>query len=276
MIIYLREKGLAQILIGAVTVAFVAGSVFLYGNSQNGGSSTPEEVALAIGEMEITQSELDQAISLSQQSQVQQDQKEVEKNIIEQYVLRELVKQAMPVTQAEIERYIASNPTQLTVYRQYQKIGRSNEYEKDIQVERSYKGIESLLHNLPLVTDLEVEETYRRQNTKAKLKFIRFRHYEYNSIAEVTDEEAKSYFEANQDKYKQADQINLKYVQIMPGDLVEDEQIRDYYDKNEKQYAEVAEVTARHILKKVEQNTSAEKKREIRQQAENLLQKVRS
>merc|ERR1711900_87780 len=96
----------------------------------------------------------------------------------------------------------------------------------------SYKGIESLLHNLPLVTDLEIEETYRRQNTKAKLKFIRFRHYEYNSIAEVTDEETKYYFEANQDKYKQADQINLKYVQITPDDFVEDEQIRDYYDSS--------------------------------------------
>ena len=276
MIIYLREKGLAQILIGIVTVAFVVGSVFLYGSSKSGGGSTPEEIALTIGEMEVTQSELDQAISFNQQSQVQQDQKEVEKNIIEQYVLRELVKQEMPVTQAEIERYIASNPTQLNAYRQYQKVGQSNEYEKDIQVERSYKGIENLLHNLPLVTDLEIEETYRRQNTKAKLKFIRFRHYEYNSIAEVTDEETKSYFEANQDKYKQADQINLKYVQIAPADFVSDEQIQDYYDRNEKQYGEVAEVTARHILKKVEQSASAEKKREIRQQAENLLQKVKS
>ena len=45
MIIYLREKGLAQILIGIVTVAFVVGSVFLYGSSKSGGGSTPEEIA---------------------------------------------------------------------------------------------------------------------------------------------------------------------------------------------------------------------------------------
>ena len=44
MIIYLREKGLAQILIGAVTVAFVIGSIFLYGSSDLASNSSPDEV----------------------------------------------------------------------------------------------------------------------------------------------------------------------------------------------------------------------------------------
>ena len=212
MIIYLREKGLAQILIGAVTIAFVIGSIFLYGSSDLASNTSPDEVALTIGEMKILQTELDRA--MSNQSASKQDQKETEKRVIEQYVLRELVKHAMPVEQGEIEQYIASNPDQLSAYRLYQKSGVSDEFEKDIQVQLSYKGMEQLLHHLPIVTDLEIEEAFRRENTKAKLKFVRFRHYEYNSLAKVTDEEVKSHFESNQEKYKQADQINLKYVQI--------------------------------------------------------------
>ena len=50
MIIYLREKGLAQILIGAVTVAFVIGSIFLYGSSDLASNTSADEVALTVGE----------------------------------------------------------------------------------------------------------------------------------------------------------------------------------------------------------------------------------
>ena len=273
MIIYLREKGLAQILIGAVTIAFVIGSIFLYGSSDLASNTSPNEVALTIGEMKVLQTELDRA--MSNQSASKQDQKETEKRVIEQYVLRELVKQAMPVEQGEIEQYIASNPDQLSAYRLYQKSGVSDEFEKDIQVQLSYKGIEQLLHHLPIVTDLEIEEAFRRENTKAKLKFVRFRHYEYNSLAKVTDEEVKSHFESNQEKYKQADQINLKYVQIKPEDFVTEEQIKAHYNKTEKQYTEVTEVTARHILKKVDDSASVDEKNQVRLQATELLEMIK-
>ena len=274
MIIYLREKGLAQILIGAVTVAFVIGSIFLYGSSDLASNTSPDEVALTVGETKILQSELDRA--MSNQAAGKQDQEETKKRIIEQYVLRELVKKAMPVQQSEIEQYIASKPDQLSAYRLYQKSGLSNEFEKDIQVQLSYQGIEQLLHHLPIVTDLEIEETYHRENTKAKLKFIRFRHYEYNSLAKVTDEEAKSHFELNKEKYKKSDQINLKYVQIKPEDFVADEQIKAYYEKTKDQYSEVTEVTARHILKKVAEGSSLDEKGKIRQQAAELLEMIKT
>ena len=274
MIIYLREKGLAQILIGAVTVAFVIGSIFLYGSSDLASNTSPDEVALTVGETKILQSELDRA--MSNQAAGKQDQEETKKRVIEQYVLRELVKKAMPVQQSEIEQYIASKPDQLSAYRLYQKSGVSNEFEKDIQVQLSYQGIEQLLHHLPIVTDLEIEETYYRENTKAKLKFIRFRHYEYNSLAKVTDEEAKSHFELNKEKYKKSDQINLKYVQIKPEDFVADEQIKAYYEKTKDQYSEVTEVTARHILKKVAEGSSLDEKGKIRQQAAELLEMIKT
>ena len=274
MIIYLREKGLAQILIGAVTVAFVIGSIFLYGSSDLASNTSPDEVALTVGETKILQSELDRA--MSNQASGKQDQEETKKRVIEQYVLRELVKKAMPVQQSEIEQYIASKPDQLSAYRLYQKSGVSNEFEKDIQVQLSYQGIEQLLHHLPIVTDSEIQETYQRENTKAKLKFIRFRHYEYNSLAKVTDEEAKSHFEFNKEKYKKSDQINLKYVQIKPEDFVADEQIKAYYEKTKDQYSEVTEVTARHILKKVAEGASLDEKGKIRQQAAELLEMVKT
>ena len=274
MIIYLREKGLAQILIGAVTVAFVIGSIFLYGSSDLASNTSPDEVALTVGETKILQSELDRA--MSNQAAGKQDQEETKKRVIEQYVLRELVKKAMPVQQSEIEQYIASKPDQLSAYRLYQKSGVSNEFEKDIQVQLSYQGIEQLLHHLPIVTDLEIEETYHRENTKAKLKFIRFRHYEYSSLAKVTDEEAKSHFELNKEKYKKSDQINLKYVQIKPEDFVADEQIKAYYEKTKDQYSEVTEVTARHILKKVAEGSSLDEKGKIRQQAAELLEMIKT
>ena len=274
MIIYLREKGLAQILIGAVTVAFVIGSIFLYGSSDLASNTSPDEVALTVGETKILQSELDRA--MSNQAAGKQDQEETKKRVIEQYVLRELVKKAMPVQQSEIEQYIASKPDQLSAYRLYQKSGMSNEFEKDIQVQLSYQGIEQLLHHLPIVTDLEIEETYYRENTKAKLKFIRFRHYEYSSLAKVTDEEAKSHFELNKEKYKKSDQINLKYVQIKPEDFVTDEQIKAHYEKTKDQYSEVTEVTARHILKKVAEGASLDEKGKIRQQAAELLEMVKT
>ena len=274
MIIYLREKGLAQILIGAVTVAFVIGSIFLYGSSDLASNTSPDEVALTVGETKILQSELDRA--MSNQAAGKQDQEETKKRVIEQYVLRELVKKAMPVQQSEIEQYIASKPDQLSAYRLYQKSGMSNEFEKDIQVQLSYQGIEQLLHHLPIVTDLEIEETYHRENTKAKLKFIRFRHYEYSSLAKVTDEEAKSHFELNKEKYKKSDQINLKYVQIKPEDFVADEQIKAYYEKTKDQYSEVTEVTARHILKKVAEGSSLDEKGKIRQQAAELLEMIKT
>ena len=289
MIVFLRQKGIAQIMIGVVTILFLGGTVLLiegnfnvldalFGRTGNLG----EETVLKIGETEITRRSFEDFVSNATRYQEQQnqsssqlDRETIENQVIDQLVMREVLRQNIKLDDAVVERHIQNDSSWLSTYNLYAGQGVGALYRDEIRIQLSNSKLREKIQGLELVTNLEVENEYRRQNRKAKLKFIQFRNSDYNNATEVADEEAKTYFNQNAEKYRQRDQINLKFLKISPQDFVSDDDVRTYYDDNIDRYSEITSVKASHILKKFPDDADDNKKSEIKREAEELLKTVK-
>ena len=289
MILFLRQKGIAQFFLVAVTVLFLGGSVLLLDSSFNvldglfgRTGNLGEETVLTIGETKITRRAFEDYVSnvtryyeQQNQSGTLPDRETIENQVKDQLVRMEVLRQNAKLDDSEVDRHIQSDSNWLSTYNLYANSGNATIYRDQIRGQLSESMLRDKIQALELVTDLEIENEYRRQNHKAKLKFIQFRNSDYNNTVEVADEEAKAHFEQNKEKYAKKDQINLKFVKISPQDFVSDDDVRTYYDDNRNRYSEITSVKASHILKKIPEGANEKKKLEIKTEAAELLATVR-
>ena len=289
MILFLRQKGIAQFFLVAVTVLFLGGSVLLLDSSFNvldglfgRTGNLGEETVLTIGETKITRRAFEDYVSnvtryyeQQNQSGTLPDRETIENQVKDQLVRMEVLRQNATLDDSEVDRHIQSDSNWLSTYNLYANSGNATIYRDQIRGQLSESMLRDKIQALELVTDLEIENEYRRQNHKAKLKFIQFRNSDYNNTVEVADEEAKAHFEQNKEKYAKKDQINLKFVKISPQDFVSDDDVRTYYDDNRNRYSEVTSVKASHILKKIPEGANEKKKLEIKTEAIELLATIR-
>ena len=289
MILFLSQKGIAQFFLVAVTVLFLGGSVLLLDSSFNvldglfgRTGNLGEETVLTIGETKITRRAFEDYVSnvtryyeQQKQSGTLPDRETIENQVKDQLVRMEVLRQNATLDDSEVDRHIQGDSNWLSTYNLYANSGNATIYRDQIRGQLSESMLRDKIQALELVTDLEIENEYRRQNHKAKLKFIQFRNSDYNNTVEVADEEAKAHFEQNKEKYAKKDQINLKFVKISPQDFVSDDDVRTYYDDNRNRYSEVTSVKASHILKKIPEGANEKKKLEIKTEAVELLATIR-
>ncbi|MXV78078.1 hypothetical protein F4001_06950, partial [Candidatus Poribacteria bacterium] len=126
-------------------------------------------------------------------------------------------------------------------------------------------------------TYTEVEQDFRLESEKAKVKFIEFPHSDYTDLVKVDDNEAKTYYQENKERYKTEEQVNVKFIQINPADFVSQEDIVKYYTDNQNEFLdpEIPIVKARHILKKFPDDATDEQKAETKAAAEEMLKTVK-
>jgi peptidyl-prolyl cis-trans isomerase D len=283
MIIFLREKFIAQIFMWIIAVVFIIGTILLYGgpgDQQKAG--TEEEVVLKIGALEVTRGRFEDSIARrirSQQNQrfrAEPDRKQAEKYIINRLIV-EAIEGSANISDAEIEYYIRSNDNLLQRYNQSGYEG-ANYFKEQVRFILSATTLQDGIKTLELVTDTEAEQAYRLQADKAKVKFIEFRHNDYVTTVNVDDAEAEKYFQANLEDYKIEEQVNARFIQINPADFVSKSDIETYYTENQNEFLDpqIEAVKARHILKKFPDNATDEQKAETKAAAEELLKTVKS
>lgn len=281
MIIFLREKFIAQIMIFAITIIFGIGTLLLFDQVGNPFDSLgrDDEVVLKIGGAKVHRTEFERLVQAQisrNQGRQQVDQEQAQQDAIDGLVERHVFLASADISDAEIKRYIQSDPAQVSAYNAYHRGGLGEEYLQDVRLQMSLGALLNGIQGLELITDAEVENEYRRANDKAKFKFIQFRNHEYNTIATVEDAEAQIYFEENREKYKVDDQVNLKFVKIDPKNFVSDDMVLAHYNAyKEKEYKTPEAVKARHILKKFPDNATDEQKAEVKATAEELLKEVK-
>ncbi|RKU11655.1 hypothetical protein C6501_12280 [Candidatus Poribacteria bacterium] len=277
MIIFLREKFIAQIFMWVIAIVFVIGSIMLYSGSSGGRSQGAEaEVVLRIDALEVTRGDFDSMVSDQMRQQQNQrfgpprDEKQTEKDIINSLVKRAIEGSAR-ISDAEIEHYIRSDENRVQLYNQI-GAGVANWYKFQL----SAATLRDNVQNLELVTDTEAEQAYQLEADKAKIKFIEFRHSDYVSTANVDDAEAVTFFQENPNDYKTDEQVNVRFIKINPADFVSQSDIETYYAENQSEFMTQELVKARHILKKFSDpnNVTDEQKAETKKTAEELLKTV--
>ena len=279
MIIFLREKFIAQIFMWVIAIVFVVGSIMLYSGSGGGRKAgTEAEVVLKIGASEITRGIFEDGVSkLMQRPQnrfgEQNTREKVQKDIIDAYITR-AIRGSAKISDAEIKHYIRSDENRVLLYNQ---IGA--EVVDYYRFQLSDATLRDDIQSLELVTDTEAEQDFRREADKAKVKFIEFRHNDYVSTGnDVTDEEAeeaKTYFQENQNNYKTEEQVNVRFIKLVPDNFVSTSDVETYYNKNQTMFTDLV-VKARHILKKFPNNATDEQKAKTKADAEELLKTVKS
>lgn len=281
MIIFLREKFIAQLFMWVIAIVFLVGTVFLYSNTQGGGEGPEGEVVLRINNTEVKRGEFENAVANAMESQRRSQQRfgpapdleQTQKNVIDRWV-QQTILGSVDIGYAEIERYIRSDATRVNQYNLYQQYGAVDLYTENVRLQLSSAALRDSVQALELVTDAEAEQAYRLESNKAKVKFIEFRHGDYTPTIEVDEAEAEAYFEKNRDNYKTEEQINVKFIKVNPADFVSDEEVRAYYEENQAEYTTLEAVKARHILKKFPDNATDEQKSETKTAAEELLKTI--
>ena len=283
MMVFLREKFIAQIFMWIIAIVFVIGSFLLYTSMSGNSGAGPgdDDVVLKINGSKVRRGEFEQLVSNQLQRQQQQgragltvERDEVEQQVIDQIIQEQIYLNSAQISDAEIEEnirgdyshlltaYNASNPQERNYIRQF------------VRLQMSYAALRSQFEGLDLITDTEIENEYRLQNDKAKLKYIQFKHSAYSSAVNVENADITAYFEEHKDDYKIDDRINLRVIKLDPKDFVTDESVRAYYDERKGEFTTPEAVKARHILVKFPDSASDEQKAEVKVRAEELLTTV--
>ena len=279
MIIFLREKFIAQLFMWIIAIVFLAGTVFLYSNTQGGGEDPEGEVVLRINNSEVKRGEFESAVANALETQRRNqrfgalDREETQKSVIERWI-QQTILGSVDIGPAEIERYIRSDTTRVEQYNLYQQFGAADLYTENVRLQLSSAALRDSVQSLELITDTEAEQAYRLESDKAKVKFIEFKHSDYAATTEVDEAAAEAYFEKNRDNYKSEEQVNVKFIRVNPADLVSDEDIAAHYEENQAEFTTPEVVKARHILKKFPDNATDEQKAETKTAAAELLKTI--
>ncbi|MDE0019686.1 MAG: peptidyl-prolyl cis-trans isomerase [Candidatus Poribacteria bacterium] len=279
MIIFLREKFIAQLFMWVIAIVFLVGTVFLYSNTRGGGEDPEGEVVLKINNTEFKRGTFENAVANAMENERRRqrfgapDKKQTEKDIIERLVQRTILG-SVNIGDAEVKNYIRSDTSRVEQYNLYQQWGVAELYTEDIRLQLSTDALRNSVQALELVTDVEAERAYQLEADKAKIKFIEFKYNDYTSSIEVDDADAKAYFQENRDNYKAEEQVNVKFTKVNPADLVTSAEVEAYYEENQKEFTTPEAVKARHILKKFPDNATDEQKAETKTAAEELLKTV--
>lgn len=97
-----------------------------------------------------------------------------------------------------------------------------------------YEKLINIIKATAVITDYELREHYREENTKAKADIIVFSPEMIDSV-EVTESEIKEYYKQHLEEYKKPPQRKLKYVRLplepSPADMKDaEERINNIYD----------------------------------------------
>ena len=281
MIIFLREKFIAQLFMWIIAIVFLVGTVFLYSNTRGGGEGPEGEVVIRINNTEVKRGEFESAVANDLESQRRNqrfgapDREATQKSVIDRLV-QQTILGSVDIRPAEIERYIRSDASRVEQYNLYQQFGAADLYTENVRLQLSSAALRDGVQSLELVTDTEAEQAYRLESDKAKVKFIEFKHSDYAATTEVNEAEAEAYFEKNRNNYKSEEQVNVKFIKVNPADLVSDEEIAAHYQENQAEFTTPEVVKARHILKKFPDNPTDLQKTETKHAAQELLETIKA
>ncbi len=287
MIIFLREKFIAQIFMWVIAVVFVIATFLLYSGSSGPQQSGAEgEVVIKIGAFELTRGDFERLVSSQLQAQQQnqrfnqnREPKAIQKDIIDFYIKR-VIEGSAKITNAEIEHFIRSDENLVNYYNQSNPQN-AEEIKNSVRFNLSATSLRNSIRELELVTDTEVEQELQIDGEKVKIKFIEFPHSDYKvDDDDIDPKEAELYYQENKDRYKTEEQVNVKFIHVKPEDFVTQDDIVKYYDDNQNEFLdpELPIVKARHILKEFPggtRNPTDEQREETKKEAEELLKIVK-
>jgi peptidyl-prolyl cis-trans isomerase D len=141
-------------------------------------------------------------------------------------------------------------------------------FEAELRDEILVKKLMDILEANLYVSDQEVEQSYRDQVERARIRYVQLPRARFAQSAMVTDPEARDYFEKHKTEYRLPEQREAAYLlidqsRLPPGTNVDDKALRDYYQQHQDEFTRPEQVHARHIVVSPEKKTDAEAQAKI-------------
>ncbi len=157
------------------------------------------------------------------------------------------------------------------------------EFEKQIGREIEINRLEALVTGGVLVSDKEVETSYRRQQTKIKFDYAVLNGEDLRKQINPTDAELQAFFKQNAARYKDAipETRKLAYIAFTPDQVpggtpqISDAQAQQYYSQHLKDYQVPEQARVRHILISVPRGADAKADAAAKAKAEGILKQLR-
>ena len=263
-----------------------------FGRGNNYGSGSPTAAAATVGGEPITRMEYErekQRLDDQMRQQLgQQYNEELLKQLrLPQQALNRLVSNKILLAEAndldlgvsdrELRRYIVNLPVfqdaegKFVGAERYPMVVRRlgytpDTFEKAIREQLMLQRLMSALERSVVVSDKDVEDRYREQVEKVKVRYVTVPFAASVGQVQVSDAELKGYFDAHREQYRVPEQRIADYVLVDQSKLEQslnptDAELRAYYGEHQQEYEQPEQIRARHILVKTEQEAVAVKAR---------------
>ena len=125
-------------------------------------------------------------------------------------------------------------------------------------------------------TRYEIEDLDRLENSSVAIKYAKISPDEFKEAVAMESEKIEEWFLSVQDNYTTAPQVKLQYLDFSYATVgakitVDEAAAQLYYDENLAEFTQPEQRRARHILFRVDANSSAEVHEQQRQKAEEVL-----
>ncbi len=155
------------------------------------------------------------------------------------------------------------------------------EFSKEVENGLRIARLKTTLYEAAMITNLELQQEYRKQNEKVRIRYVEFPYRDFADDVQVDDAELSDFFQKNILDYKSDDKVNIQFIKIDPKEFessitIPEEEIASYYNAHkEEEYFEPEKVDAIHILVSVDPGASAEDKAKAKAYAEKILEEAR-
>ncbi len=266
-----------KIILWAVVGVFLA-LVFVDWGSGRGGSSSAEESAIRIGDRVVNEQEFVSQLRQNQQRYQQlygdqwsliKDQIDLASQTVQTIIEREILLEeaehvGIVVSPDELRDEILSYPAfqreggGFVGQETYSRILRANrttahEFEQGLSQDLKLRKLNSMMQEGVFVSDTEIEESYRHERELSDFESIQLRYERFLTEVEVSDDEAKAYFDSHADSYQRPEQRTIRYVVVETSKLrrildADEESLKSFYGEHQQEFMVGEEAKAANIL----------------------------
>jgi len=179
-------------------------------------------------------------------------------------LLREADRLDLAVSDGELRRYIVNLPAfqdstgkfvgAESYHQAVRRLGYTTEsFEQSVRDQLMLQRVLGALEKAVVVSDQDVEERYRQQVERARVRYVSIPFAASVGRVAVSDAEVQRYFDQNRERFQVPEQRVADYLLVDQAALEQslpltDEELRDYYAQRQQEYAQPEQLRARHIL----------------------------
>lgn len=193
-------------------------------------------------------------------------------------LLAEAERLGLQVTDEELQREILTiaafkdDQGRFVGQETYQGILQQNGYsaasfEEEMRKDILLQKLEDMLRANVYVSDTEVEQAYREQVERAKIRYVQLPRSRFLQGVEIPANELQAYYDSHKAEFKRPEQREAAYFLVEPARLADqlkltDQELQAYYDANKAEFSRQEQVRARHILVMINEQRTDEQARQ--------------